>query len=127
MAIGKTILKRLTELGWERKDLLDRVDGLTPQALSNLIRRDSKRSEWDEKIAAALQMSVMELVYGVARITYETPPANLRVNQQTAQSEPVRQLVELAEKLSQQSQWELLGMAKLLAAQPPNERQKSAP
>lgn len=53
-----------SELHWERRDLLERVPDLTPQALSNLIKRDSKRSEWDEAIAAALGVSVLWLVYG---------------------------------------------------------------
>ena len=68
MAIGKRIEKRLEELRWKRKDLLDRVDNLTVQALSNLIRRDSKRSEWDVKIADALGVSVNWLVYGTDEI-----------------------------------------------------------
>lgn len=67
MNIGRRIEQRLKDLGWERKDLLDRVPELSPQALSNLIRRDSKRSEWDELIAGALGMSVLELVYGKSR------------------------------------------------------------
>ena len=64
MAIGKQIEKRLEELCWQRKNLLDRVEGLTDQALSNLIRRDSRRSEWDVKIAEALGVSVNWLIYG---------------------------------------------------------------
>jgi hypothetical protein len=64
MNMGKRITQRLSALEWERKDLLDRVPDLTAQALSNLIRRDSKRSEWDERIADALNVSVMWLVYG---------------------------------------------------------------
>lgn len=64
MNIGGRIVKRLEELKWERKDLLDRVPDLTSQALFNLIKRDSVRSEWDERIAAALGVSVLWLVYG---------------------------------------------------------------
>lgn len=64
MNIGSRIQHRLQELHWERRDLLERVPDLTPQALSNLIKRDSKRSEWDEAIAAALGVSVLWLVYG---------------------------------------------------------------
>lgn len=59
MAIGKRIEIMLTKLGWERTDLMGRVPNLTPQALSNLIRRDSKRSEWDEAIANALGVDVI--------------------------------------------------------------------
>lgn len=64
MALGKRIADRLQELGKPRRWLLEKVDGLTDQALSDLIRRDSRRSEWDEKIAAALGVSVGWLVYG---------------------------------------------------------------
>lgn len=64
MNIGSRIQHRLQELHWERRDLLERVPDLTPQALSNLIKRDSKRSEWDEANAAALGVSVLWLVYG---------------------------------------------------------------
>ncbi len=71
MNIGGRIEQRLRELGWSRKDLLDRVPDLSAQALSNLILRDSKRSEWDKAIADALGKSVMWLVYGE-----ETPPVN---------------------------------------------------
>jgi len=64
MAIGKRIEQRLEELGLNRSDLLNKLPDLTAQALSALIRRDSKRSEWDEKIADALGLSVLDLVYG---------------------------------------------------------------
>lgn len=66
--IGGRILQRLEELNWERKDLLAKIPDLTPQALSNLIRRDSKRSEWDEIVATALGVHVMWLVYGTVII-----------------------------------------------------------
>ena len=72
MNIGGRIVKRLKELNWDRRDLLDRVPDLTPQALSNLINRDSVRSEWDERIADALGVSVLWLVYD--RDSDETPP-----------------------------------------------------
>ncbi len=71
MNIGGRIKKRLGDLGWERKDLIDavaRMDEaapLTAQALSNLITRDSKRSEWDIVLAKALGVSVLWLVYGL--------------------------------------------------------------
>lgn len=64
MNIGGRILLRLAELGWERNDLLAKLPDLTPQNLSQLIVRDSKRSEWDEAIAEALGVHVMWLVYG---------------------------------------------------------------
>lgn len=65
MAIGTRIVEALKERGWTRNDLMERVPNLTPQALSNLIRRDSARSEWDQAIAEALGVSVLWLVYGV--------------------------------------------------------------
>lgn len=65
MNIGGRIEERLKKLKWERKDLLNAVPDLTPQALSNLITRDSKRSEWDTIIADALGVSVLWLVYGI--------------------------------------------------------------
>jgi len=64
MNMGRRIADRLGELGWKQRDLLDRVPDLTPQALSNLITRDSKRSEWDLAIAHALGCSVLWIVYG---------------------------------------------------------------
>lgn len=64
MNIGGRIEKRLKELDWQRSDLLAKVPDLSPQALSNLIRRDSVRSEWDEVIADALGVTVTWLVYG---------------------------------------------------------------
>lgn len=73
MNIGKRIEQKLIELGWERKDLLVRVDGLSVQALSNLIRRGSKKSEWDEKIADALGVSVLWLVYGKSTTELRQP------------------------------------------------------
>jgi len=59
MNMGKRIEERINSLGWKRRDLLQRVPDLTDQALSNLIRRDSKRSEWDELIANALGVTVL--------------------------------------------------------------------
>lgn len=64
MNLGKRIEYRLDQLHWERKELFDRIPELSAQALSNLINRDSKRSERDVKIADALKVSVLWLVYG---------------------------------------------------------------
>jgi hypothetical protein len=58
MNLGKRIEIRLTELGWERNDLLDRVPDLTAQRLSALIKRDSKRCELDYQIAVALGVTL---------------------------------------------------------------------
>lgn len=75
MGIGKRIKDTLEKRGLQRSDLMEKLPGLTPQALSNLIRRDSKRSEWDEDIAEALGVSVMWLVYG-RQVEYDK--ANVR-------------------------------------------------
>ncbi len=64
MNIGGRIQQRLEALGWKQRDLLDRVPDLSAQSLSNIIRRDSKRSELDVVIAGALGVSVQWLVYG---------------------------------------------------------------
>lgn len=127
MAIGKRIEKRLSELGWERKDLLDRVEGLTPQALSNLIRRDSKRSEWDEAIADALGISVMELVYGKAT-AYQHDNRSVRLSAAEPEqvSRVIAEIISHANKMDQQGQWELLGQARLLERMHPNVKQRNA-
>lgn len=83
MNIGGRIVQRLSALKWERKDLLEKVPDLTAQALSNLIRRDSVRSEWDEVIADALGVSVLWLVYGKEEQQHsvtENPPSEYLTN-----------------------------------------------
>lgn len=124
MGIGARIEKRLEELGWKRKDLLDAVDNLTPQALSNLICRDSKRSEWDEAIAQALGMHVMDLVYGkkpdnkvtakVTSIAAQEPPAT------------IQRLVEIASSISQEGQYILIGRAEEIALKYPRAKANHA-
>lgn len=127
MALGKRIQERLDQLGWDRKVLLEKVDGLTPQALSNLIVRDSKRSEWDEKIAEALGLSVLELVYGKSPGQYKTTAsARLEAREPEPLPDTIKQIVKHAERMTQQAQWELLGMAKALEHQHPNVRGQSA-
>ena len=127
MAIGKRILARLDQLGWDRKDLLERVPSLSPQALSNLIVRDSKRSECDEAIADALGISVLELVYGRSQSQYKfTSAARLEAREPEPLSDPIKQIVGHAERMTQQAQWELLGMAKALEHQHPNVRGQNA-
>ena len=79
MNMGRRIAARLAELGWKQKDLVDRVPDLTPQTLSNLVKRDSHRSDWERAIADALGVSVSWLVYGqedVPSATKATPPAD---------------------------------------------------
>jgi hypothetical protein len=69
MAIGTRIKQRLRDLEWQQKDLIDAASKISetpisPQSISNLIRRDSARSEQDEVIAEALGVGLMWLVYG---------------------------------------------------------------
>jgi len=90
MNIGGRIVQRLNELGWERKNLFDAVPDLTPQALSNLIRRDSKRSEWDVAIAQALGVSVLWLVYGEAHDYKSAAAREIMVAEPAAIGGPVR-------------------------------------
>ena len=84
MAIGQRIVSRLSELGWDRKNLFEKLPDLSQQALSNLIRRDSKRSEWDEEIAKALGVSVLWLVYGIESSTGSAHQPNNHVKNQEA-------------------------------------------
>lgn len=125
MAIGKRIEKRLADLGWERRDLLAELPTLTPQALSNLILRDSKRSEWDQAIAKALRVSVNWLVYGDEQSYTPANVVNFCVKEPEF-SGRIGELVQLAETMSDEAQRELIGMAKLLAAQCPREKANRA-
>lgn len=81
MNLGGRIRQRLDELGWERSRLIELVPDLTPANLSALIRRDSKRSEFDEQIAKALGVSLLWLVYGYE----EKPAANLAAHEDRAE------------------------------------------
>ena len=114
MAIGKRIAQRLEALGWSRSQLMDAVDGLTPQALSNLITRDSKRSEWDEAIAQALGVSVMWLVYG-RDDAYSHGSATVIEAQEA--SPALRRLIAAASRLTRDDQLVLVGRAEEMAAQ----------
>jgi hypothetical protein len=104
MAIGKRIEQRLNDLNWKRRDLMDRVPDLTPQALSNLINRDSARSEWDLQIADALGDQTYAAVDHAPNVT----TLELR--------EPgLHELEALARQLSEAGLRELIGQARLLA------------
>jgi len=112
MAIGKRIVKRLVSLGWSRNDLMARVPDLTPQALSNLIKRDSARSEWDMEIAEALGVSVLWLVYGIDT-TYQAADnvVRLEVREPAALPHPFDKLIDAADKLTYEGQLLLVGRA----------------
>ena len=114
MAIGKRIEQRLKDLGWNRQDLLREVPELTPQALSNLIRRDSVRSEWDERIARALSVSVLWLVYG--REPYSAAPnvTVLPAREPDPLPRHVQAIVDTALRMSPEGHLVLLGKAEEL-------------
>lgn len=114
MAIGKRIEQRLNDLKWKRRDLMDRVPDLTPQALSNLINRDSARSEWDMQIAEALGVSVMWLVYGIDQ-TYTPVDRAPNVTTLEIREPGLTELEALARQLSEAGLRELIGQARLLA------------
>lgn len=101
MNIGKRIEARLKSLGWERKDLLDRVDGLSAQALSNLIRRGSKRSEWDEAIANALGTNVLWLVYGRADNYFQQTPEIYAITPKSKRQKLSDQITAALEKINE--------------------------
>lgn len=111
MNIGGRILERLKFLGWERKDLLERVPNLTPQSLSNLIVRDSVRSEYDVAIAEALGVSVMWLVYGVA----DYSPAIIRPITIESPSKDELDLLNIYRGLDDISKGKLLERAQVIA------------
>lgn len=114
MAIGKRIEQRLHDLEWKRRDLMDRVPDLTPQALSNLINRDSVRSEWDLQIAEALGVSVLWLVYGIDQ-TYAAVERAPNVTTLELREPGLHELEALARQLSEAGLRELIGQARLLA------------
>lgn len=89
MGIGKRIEERLVELGLRRRDLQDRAAArcdvsLSDQTLSNLIKRDSARSESDWAIARALDTSVLWLVYGDERFRNRDPQTSLLAQEPVA-------------------------------------------
>lgn len=65
MSLGGRIVDARKARGLEQKDICDRVEGLTQQALSNLERRDSATSDYAIRIADALSVSVRWLLDGV--------------------------------------------------------------
>lgn len=107
MNLGKRIEARLKELNWTRNQLLERVTELSAQALSNLIVRDSRRSEWDEQIANALGVSVLWLVYGREEVPRVEEPAAVYDFQPT----PIKTVVEIMNKLEPDRQNEVIAFA----------------
>lgn len=114
MAIGKRIEQRLDALEWKRRDLMERVPELTPQALANLINRDSVRSEWDLRIAEALGVSVLWLVYGIEH-NYASVGTAPNVTALEVREPALQELIEVAGRLSERGVYELIGMARTLS------------
>lgn len=67
MALGKRIEEELSRQGWKQSDLSAKVPGLSQQAISNLITRDSATSEFAIRIADAFGVSVRWLLDGQGR------------------------------------------------------------
>lgn len=103
----------------QRADLMEKLPSLTPQALSNLIRRDSKRSEWDEAIADALGVSVMWLVYG-KELTYgKANVRNLPAREPNALPSNIAKAVEFLKVTSTEGQLIALGRLEEVALRYP--------
>ena len=127
MNLGKRIDKRLNDLKWERKKLFDALPDLSPQALSNLIVRDSKRSEWDVQIADVLGVSVMWLVYGDAPYSDEHTATEAQAESPAAdvykfESAATRSVAEIMATLDDNGQAEVLRFAKFLADKPQDDQ-----
>lgn len=125
MNLGKRIAERLDQLGWERKDLLDRVDGLSVQSLSNLIRRDSKRSELDERIAEALGVSVLWLVYGTTAEATIQEGSVFQLNRKTKRTLKMDEITEQLQRISDDGLMVALGKIEELADRYPKEPQQT--
>lgn len=95
---------------------MNEVPNLSPQALSNLITRDSKRSEWDIAIAKALGVTVAWLVYGPDYSASANGNIAMFQAAEPTQNKEIRELLSLAENMTEKGQWELIGQARLLAA-----------
>jgi len=67
MALGKRIEEELARQGWKQADLANKVPGLSQQAISNLITRDSATSEFAIRIADAFGVSIRWLLDGKGR------------------------------------------------------------
>lgn len=92
-----------------------KLPSLTPQALSNLIRRDSKRSEWDEAIADALGVSVMWLVYGQEIAYSKTKVRDFPAKEPEAYPEPIAKILTTLKTISKEGQLIALGRIEELA------------
>jgi transcriptional regulator with XRE-family HTH domain len=102
MAIGKRISERLNVLGWRNSQLIKRVPGLSAQALSSIIQRDSKRSQFAPQIAKALGMS-LESLLGIEPVVApeETPEWKDITDARSAAKSDRGAILSLGEKIKQ--------------------------
>ncbi len=64
MGIGSHLERRLEELGWDQKKLIEESK-LGQQTVSALIRRDSERSKYTARLAATVYLTTDQLISGV--------------------------------------------------------------
>lgn len=65
MNMGARIKGLLTERGWKQADLLERVPEMDAGALSAIIKRDSRFSEYALGISRAFGVSLDFLIFGI--------------------------------------------------------------
>lgn len=77
MSLGKNISKRIDELGWNQKRLGDELRGkkVSQQNISALIKRGSEKSKHARPIAAAMGLTIDELVSGIWKLHSGALPA----------------------------------------------------
>jgi transcriptional regulator with XRE-family HTH domain len=74
MSMGARIKEAMDAAGLQQQDVCAKVPGLSQQSLSNLVKRDSKTSEFAIQIADALGVSVRWLLDGAGRRTDQDWP-----------------------------------------------------
>lgn len=57
---GTRVLVRLNQMGWSQRDLAERL-AVTPQSISQLLRRPTPYKETVERVAVALQVTPGDL------------------------------------------------------------------
>lgn len=102
-----------------------KIPSLTPQALSNLIVRDSKRSEWDEEIADALGVSVTWLVYGKEPGYGKTTVRDLPAREPDPTPPSIAKAIELLKATSNEGQLIALGRLEEVALRYPARQNRS--
>ena len=123
MNLGKRIEQRLKELKWSRSMLFEKVPDLSPARLSALISRDSKRCELDVQIAKALGVHLAWLNDGsLPKLLDEEAHTELeRADVLNFPSSLLRELVEVAKKISDDGLNRLIERANILAIEFPKQ------